>query len=154
MFKDAKQGYSIYMLNRKDISVSCGKITNMPIPHFDNRIGAAKMVVDLNVECNGKTTNYVVDDTAEICFAGDIVITMNRECILREIESIKATSESAIKMMDYHKDALVKCDALLKEYSPEYKERSEYSERIIDIESKVDKLTNAVATLVSKLEVR
>ena len=154
-FKDTKQGYPVYVIDRKDVTVAVGKITNSPMPHFDNHFpGAGKMVVDLVIDYDGKTGTYVMDDSAEVGYAGTLVITANRECVTRELESIKSNSEQALSMMDYHKDAVEKCEKLMKEYSPEYKERSAFNERLDGLENNVEKLTKSVSALLEKMEGR
>lgn len=55
-------------------------------------------------------------------------------------------------MVDYHRDAIGKCDKLLKEFSPEYKQRIENTERMNTLENKVDKLTDALTALVAKID--
>ena len=152
LFRDSKSGYPIYILNRKDVSLQTGKITNVSLPHFDAKMSATKMVVDIDVMVDGKSTSYVMDDSGEVGYVGDCVISINRDAILREIERIKNQSDEALKMIDYHRDAIGKCDKLLKEFSVEYKERLENSERMNTLENKVDKLTDALTALVNKID--
>lgn len=153
LFKDFKPGYPIYILDRKAVTVTTGKVTNAPITHFDNRFaGAGKMIVDLNVEANGSTTTYVFDDTASIGYAENLVLAANREDIIREVESLKAQSEEAIRMASWHHEALDKCDKLLQDLSPEYKQRTDYAERISGLEKKMDKLGDAITNIIKKLE--
>lgn len=152
LFRDSKAGYPIYLFNRKDVSVMTGKITNVSLPHFDAKMGASKMVVDIDVMTDGKATSYVFDDSGEVGYVGDSVISINRDAILREIERVKNQSDEALKMVDYHRDAIGKCDKLLKEFSPEYKQRIENTERMNTLENKVDKLTDALTALVAKID--
>lgn len=154
-FKDVKQGYPVYVIDRKDVTVMVGKITNSPMPHFDNNFpGVRKMVVDLAIEYDGKTGTYVMEDSAEVGYVGTLVITANRECVTREIESIKSNSEQALSMTNYHKEAVEKCEKLMKEYSPEYKERSAFNERLDGLENNVAELAKSVSELVNKMEGR
>ena len=152
LFRDSKSGYPIYVFNRKDVSLQTGKITNVSLPHFDAKMSVTKMVVDIDVLVDGKSTSYVMDDSAEVGYVGDYVISINRDAILREIERVKNQSDEALKMIDYHRDAIGKCDKLLKDFSPEYKERLETSERMNTLENKVDKLTDALTALVNKID--
>lgn len=152
-FKDTKQGCPIYILDRKAVTVTTGKVTNAPLPHFDPKCpSASKMVVDLNVEADGNTTTYVLDDTAEIGYVSNLVITANRECVTRELESLRTQSEEALKMTAYHRDALAKCETLLAEYSPEYKQRSQYTERLDGIEHRLDLLGQSITKIIEKIE--
>ncbi|MBQ0159892.1 MAG: hypothetical protein KBT28_04630 [Bacteroidales bacterium] len=152
-FKDTKQGYPIYVIDRKNVTVAVGKITNSPVPHFDNHFpGAGKMVVDLTIDCDGKVDTYVMEDSAEVGYAGTLVITANRECVARELESIYSNSDQALSMMPYHKEAKEKSEKLLKEYSQEYKERSEFNDRLEGLENNVEKLTKSFSEFLERMK--
>lgn len=150
-FRDAKQGYPVYVFDRKNVEVHVGKITNTPMPHFDSMAGG-RMVVDLNVDVDGSASMFVLDEGSEVGYAGEKVVSVGKDSILREIERVKNQSEEALKMVDYHKDAVDKCTKLMKEYSPEYKERTESTERMMALEDKVSKLTEALSDMLTKLE--
>lgn len=152
LFRDVKQGYPVYIFNRKDVSVKVGKVVNTPVPNFDVKMGSSKMVVDLSVDVDGKITSYVFEDTSEVGYFNDYVISVNRDAVLREIERVKNQSEEALKMVDYHKGAVIKCNDLMKEYSPEFREKTEASERMNALEGKVDKLTEALSKLIGKFD--
>ena len=150
-FRDAKQGYPVYVFDRKTVAVNVGKVTNTPMPHFDSMAGG-RMVVDLNVDVDGLSSMYVLDEGSEVGYAGEKVVSVGKDAILREIERVKNQSEDALKMVDYHKEAVTKCNQLMKEYSPEYKERTESNERMQALEEKVSKLTDALSEMLGKLE--
>lgn len=152
LFRDVKQGYPVYIFDRKDVSVKVGKVTNSPLPHFDVKMGTNQMVVDLNVETDGHTVSYVFADTGEVGYANELVISVNKEAILREIENVENQAEEALKMTDYYKDAVKKCKELLKVYSQEYKERTEAAERMTALENKVDKLVESFSSLVGRMD--
>lgn len=154
LFRDTKQGYPIYMFNRKDISVKIGNVTNVSIPHFDPKGAIGKMVVDVDIDVDGNVTSYVLNDTDEVGYSGDMVISADKECILREVTRQMKQSEDALKMMSYHEDAKRKCEELMKEFSSEYKERSESTERMTALESKVDKLTESLASMMEIMKER
>ena len=145
-----KAGYPAYIFNRKSVEVKVGKVTNTPMPHFDARM-SGKMVVDLNVEVDGNVMPFVLEECSEVGYTDDLVVSVGVEAILREVDRVENQSAEALKMVDYHKDAVEKCEALKKEYSPEYKERTENSERMAKLEDKVDKLADAMAELVGDL---
>lgn len=151
-FKDTKLGYPIYIIDRKAVTVTTGKVTNSPLPHFDPKCPTSKMVVDLSVETGGSSATYVLDDTAEVGYVGNLVITADRDNVTRELECIKSQCEESIKMEPWNHEAVAKCDKILQEYSPEYKQRSEYSERITSLENKFDRLNEAITQIIKKLD--
>lgn len=123
---------------------------NTPMPHFDARM-SGRMVVDLNVDVDGRVMPFVLEECSEVGYADDLVVSVGVEAILREVDRVENQSAEALNMVDYHKDAVEKCEALKKEYSPEYKERTEANERMTNLEGKVDKLADAMTELLGKL---
>lgn len=146
LFRDAKQGHVVYVLDRKEIQIKSGKITNTPMPHFDNNF-TGKMVVDVNVDIDGRIMQYVLDDTSEVGYVGDMVVSVNIDDILREVERIENQSEDSLKMVDWHKEAVVRCKQLRKEYSQEYKDRAEATERMDSMEKQITKMYNMLELL-------
>lgn len=151
LFRDAKAGYPAYIFDRKTVTIKVGKVTNTPMPHFDARM-SGRMVVDLNVDVDGRVMPFVLDECSEVGYAEDLVVSVGKEAILREVERVKAQSEDALKMVDYHRDAVGKCDGLLKELSDTYRERTENSKRMEALEDKVDKLTDAFSGFIERIE--
>lgn len=144
----------MYLFDRKNIEVKVGSVTNSPLPHFDPKGGMGKMVVDLDIEIDGKTSSYILDDTGEVGYHGDIVISGEKDYIFREITRLKNQSEEALKMVPYHEEAKRKCEALMKEFSSEYKERSESTERMNALEQKFDRLSESLASVIDMLKER
>ena len=57
-FKDVKQNYSVYILNKQDITITDGKVISVGFPHLDlstkPAMGQSQMVVDITIEANSK----------------------------------------------------------------------------------------------------
>lgn len=149
-FRDAKAGYPAYIFDRKTVTIKVGKVTNTPMPHFDARM-SGRMVVDLNVDVDGRVMPFVLDECSEVGYADDMVVSVGVEAILREVDRVENQSAEALKMVDYHKEAVEKCEALKREYSPDYRERTEANERMTTLEGKVDKLADAMNELLGKI---
>ena len=60
-FKDVKQNYSVYILNKQDITITDGKVISVGFPHLDLNtkptMGQSQMVVDVTIEANSKTAH-------------------------------------------------------------------------------------------------
>lgn len=150
LFRDAKAGYPAYIFDRKTVTIKVGKVTNTPMPHFDARM-SGRMVVDLNVDVDGRVMPFVLEECSEVGYADDLVVSVGVEAILREVDRVESQSAEALKMVDYHKEAVEKCESLKKEYSPDYRERTEANERMTNLEGKVDKLADVMNELLGKL---
>lgn len=66
-FKDVKQNYSVYILNKQDITITDGKVISVGFPHLDLNtkptMGQSQMVVDVTIEANSKTATYSIPET-------------------------------------------------------------------------------------------
>lgn len=153
MFKDLRTGSPVYILDRKEITVTQGTLINAPLSHFDPKFGTNKMVVDLEIEAAGTKTSFVVEDSQSAAYFADKTIACSKEAIVRELETIKSTSESALKMMPYHQQAIPKCEALMRQYSAEYRERTETQERITNLEGKLDTLTSTIKSFMQSVNI-
>ena len=147
MFKDLRNGSPIFILDRKEITVTQGTIVNNPVSRFDSHFGIQKMVVDIEVEISGSKQSYVVEDSLSSSYFGDKMITCSKESIVAELDSICSTSQAALKMVPYHQEAIPKCEALKREYSTEYRERTEANERMTKLENKLDDITKSLQRL-------
>ncbi len=90
-FKDVKQNYSVYILNKQDMTITDGKVVSVGFPHMDlnqkQTIGQSQMVVDITIESSNKTATYTIPENLSITYAGDIVLSTDKVCLAREVES-------------------------------------------------------------------
>lgn len=142
LFRDAKIGQTIYVLNRTDMSLVEAKCTNVSIPHLDTYGGSPnKMVVDVTLDYgNGTQRTYVTSDGAEIAYSADQILVTDKRSLISEIESIKSASEKTIADIDKHKAIVEKASKLLIEVNPAEKEKQEYEQRFSNIESMLQQL--------------
>ena len=78
-FKDVKQNYSVYILNKQDITITDGKVISVGFPHLDlstkPAMGQSQMVVDVTIEANSKTATYSIPENLSVTYAGDVVLS-------------------------------------------------------------------------------
>lgn len=111
-FKDVKQNYSIYILNKQDISITDGKVISVGFPHMDlnNKptIGQSQMVIDVTIESNGKTATYTIPENLSVTYAGDIVLSTDKQGLIAEVESMKNTAEKILESVPKQKEVVEK----------------------------------------------
>lgn len=99
LFKDIKTGYPIYFLDKEGARYYQGKAVSVAVPRYDNNQAKAfgaqptGLVVDITIEADGATKTYTIPETATITYAGHLVLSTDKEGILREVEALKAASE-------------------------------------------------------------
>ena len=100
-FKDVKQNYSVYILNKQDISITDGKVISVGFPHMDLNskpsMGQSQMVVDVTIESNSKTATYTIPENLSVTYAGDIVLSTDKQGLIMEVESMKSTAEKILE---------------------------------------------------------
>lgn len=143
LFKDMKPGYPVYVLDKGAIKASIGKVVNISQPHFSSpQIGtnftpSTQMYVDATIEADGRTQTYSIPETLGITYAGNYVLSTDKDGILRETEALKSRSETALKETDRHKETIALCDALLSEWNPVFADKKKQEERINGLEEEV-----------------
>lgn len=64
-FKDVKQNYSVYILNKQDITITDGKVISVGFPHLDlstkPTMGQSQMVVDVTISRMESTVNNFIN---------------------------------------------------------------------------------------------
>lgn len=158
-FKEIKTGYPTYHLNRSTVQVSQGKVKDASPAHVQQSnpmqpsmfSPTQPMVVDITIEEGGTTKTYTIPENLDTTYAGDMVISTSRENIIREVEAMKARSEEAIAQQSHHKEVIGKCDTILTEWNPAFKEKKQTEERFGKIEDQIADIGKMVKTLIDKL---
>lgn len=156
-FKEIKPNYPVYALYRGDEPrVVQGKIINVSMPHVEPVMGinkTAQMVVDVTAEIDGKTSSYSIPESLSVTYAGtDLVLSTDREGIIREVEGMKAQSEEILASVDKHKKILDGCNVILTEWNPAYKEKRETEERFNKIETSIGRLSELVSGFIEEFK--
>lgn len=146
-FKDAKNGCAVYLFDRNEATVKQGVITNVTFPKLSAQQNMG-MTVDVTISCEGSSRVYEVKDTADNAFVGTLMITPNMENLANEIRGLKTQNEEILNSIDARRKTVERCEELLKEYDPVFKEKRMTDERFGRIESSIDKLTELVTKMV------
>lgn len=144
-FKDIRQGYSVYVLDRTDgMAVQTGKVTAVGTPHYPQFQGGMPglmqtggMVVDVTIETGGSAKTYSIPEGSAVACAGQLTLCADRDGMLREVEAAKAASEDALKGMDRHEKVKADCEKILEEWNPDFAEKKRQDDRILSIENQM-----------------
>ena len=149
LFKDIKQNYPVYILDKQNVTFTQGKVQSVSFPHLDNAspIGMGKTVIDVVIEADGKSATYAMPENLGVVYAGDIVLSTDRDGILREVEAMKASAEQVIASIDKQKDIVKKSTSLLAELNPEYKAKQENEQRLSNLENSMKEFQSSMKDL-------
>lgn len=154
LFKDIKQNYPVFILNKQDITFAQGKVTSVSLPHMDNSnpMVMGKSVIDVAIETEGKSATYAIPENLSIVYAGDIVLSTDRDGIMREVEAMKASAEQAIKNVERQKMIVEKSTSLLTELNPVFKEKQANEQRMTKMENSIEELKNMFAGFMKEMK--
>lgn len=149
-FKELKQGYSIYVLDKDDMCVRTAKVMNVSSPHIDKKgfeLGA-NLVVDVVLDINGAIATYTFKEDTDTGYFSSTVITVDKQNIVREVEAVKTQSEEALSQVDMHRNRLQKCNDILVEFNPAIKEKQAIDQRFVKLEGSIDEIKNMLSNIV------
>lgn len=143
-FKEMKSGYPLYLFDRGTMRYEQAKVMSVGMPRADLTVGNyGKMLVDVTVQtADGKQNTYSVADTERSAYAGTLMLTTDKECVVDEVRAAKAQAEEALSKVEEMKRTVGKCDALLEELDTAFREKQETESRFRKIEEKMDRLLN------------
>lgn len=132
--------------------VNESKVVSVGFPHMDlnqkQTIGQSQMVVDITIESSNKTATYTIPENLSITYAGDIVLSTDKVCLAREVESMKNTAEKIIESVPKQKEVIEKATALLADINPVYKEKKETEQRFAKIEESINRMESTVTNFI------
>lgn len=158
-FKEINKGGLVYMLDRNTMTVTKGTVQAVSLPRYDvagTTPSSLGMVMDVTIQADGNSGQYVVKDTAETVYANDgrLLITPNINNVLTELRYIKTQSEDVISSIDKHKDTVDKCSKLLEELDPVFKKDQATEKRFVELEQAISKLSDSndkITEILTKL---
>lgn len=151
-FKDLKSGYPVYLLDRTTLKYDQGKVMAVSPPHTDMQVGNfGKMLVDVTIQADGKQNTYSVSDTEQTAYAGTLLISCAKECVVNEVRAINAQAEETLAKVAEMQKVTAGCKALLEELDTTFRDKQEtekrfqkIDERFSGMEDKMDKILSAI----------
>lgn len=151
LFKDLKQGYSVYILNKQTLTITVGKVTQVGFPRadFNKSMGQPNTVVDITIEADGKTATYTIPESLSVTYANDLVLATDKQGLSCEVEAMKSNAEKVLESVDRQREIVDKTSTLLAELNPVYKEKKETDERFNKMENSISRLENTVTNFIN-----
>lgn len=160
LFKDLKPGYPVYILQKGEgLKAAQGKTVNVSQPYFQTpSLGqvttnqTTQRVIDVTVESEGKTNTYSIPETLSVTYANNLVLSTDREGILRDVEAMKNQSEEVLRSVDKHQLIISSCEKILEEWNPAFAEKREQEKRISGLETEVKGLSKMLADFINEFK--
>lgn len=154
-FKDVKNGYPIYILDKDSVELSQGVVKSISFPHADTSqpmYGNNALVVDVSIEANGKCATYTIPESLQITYAGNLVLSTSKEVMANEVEAMKNSAEQILSSVDHHRDVISKSSKLLSELSPSYRDKAQTEERFTKIESDMGEMKDMLSSIIHEFK--
>lgn len=180
LFKDIKQNYPIYLLDKDNKCFIIGKVTGTTFPHapkdeqqqsfpggmpnyapqnynnYNNRNQAQRMVVDLTIEAGDRTATYEVSENASVNYAGNLILATEKQLLVPEMEAMVNNANDFLATIDQRKadaeDTVKKMKAILAEVSPQFRQAQEYDQRFNKIEGSVNELKDLMTNFIKEFK--
>lgn len=152
-FRDLKSGYPIYIFDTKEIKVSQGNVSSVSKPYFSANAGLSQdMMVDVTAQVEGETRTYTLKENTDAGFdpSRSQLIATGREIVIRELESMRLTSEQALNQIDHHRRIVDRCTEVLADFDPSEREKREMDDRISRIEQSNTQITKMLTQLLNQ----
>lgn len=142
LFKDIKQNYPIYILDKQDFCIIPGKATAVSFPRVEinQKTGRTEMVVDVTIEANGKTATYTIPENHSVTFAGNIVLSTDKQGLVAEVEALVANADQIIASVPYAQKVKDKAPTILADLNPAYRDKQETEQRFGKIEGSISEM--------------
>lgn len=156
-FKDIKQNYPVFILDKNELSIKQGKVVSVSFPHMDTSMPsykvttAAQMVVDVTVEIDGKSATYIIPESSHVTYANNLVLSTDKSSLSNEVEAMKNSAEQVLESVEHNKMIVEKATSLLAELNPAYKEKQETEKLLSNVENSVSEIKNMLSEFIKKM---
>ena len=157
-FKDIKENNVVYILDKNNLQVIKAKVKNSPIPKIDMNkpnlgLSNSSLVVDLDLEINGKVTQYTIPESLEVTYTSTgLVLATESSKLISEVEAMAKEANDTLAKEAYFKKVLEKSSSLLAELNPQLKERQETDRRLNLMESSMSTMQSDISKITSIVE--
>lgn len=153
LFKDLKAGFPIHMFDRANLHYEQGKVMNVGLPKPDMKPGNyGKMQIDVAIQTEKGTNTYELTDSERSAYAGSLLLSTDKECVVAEINLIKTQSEDAISKVEEQKLTIKKCNELLENLDTTFRDKQETEHRFQKMEENFFAMDEKVGKLLSLME--
>lgn len=154
------QGTTVYILNRKDFSVSAASVTGVSQPHISKAaqsnpaLAMQGFVVDLTLSCGSDTTSveFPVNSMSANYPDKGWFVSPDRLAVTREIETMENASKQFRAQLPWHEMVLQKAPSLKMQVNPEMQLEAEQAQKIASLESKIAEMERRSSESSTKLD--
>lgn len=155
LFKDLKAGYPVYIFHKDgEKRITQGKVTAISPSHLPPTptMQTMQMVVDVTIDDGGLSRTYTIPDNISVTYANDLVLSTDRDGVIREVEILKNQCAEELAKIEEYKKAVSECEKILSEWNPVFREKRETEERFSKLETSMSELKSMMAGFIKELK--
>ena len=154
------QGAVLFILNRKEPSVTQASVLNVSQPHVSKAaasnpaLAMQGFVVDLTLSMGSETTTieFPVNSASANYPEKGWFISNDRLAVTREIESMANMSRQILSQVPMHQKMVNGCDALLLQLNPEKQKEAAQEQEIAALKAQIEEMKRSSAETGNKLD--
>lgn len=165
MFQQLRQGSQLYILHKgEQPRIETASVTGIgqPKPKFQTQynpylpVNGQDMVVDLTVRIGDQSLDLgglpAAADTVDLSASGKpMVVATGREAMLAQVEAMLAASRQIVDSVDYHRNVVQGCEAILQQLNPQLAERKAQEQQMDRMSKEVGNMKSELGELKSML---
>ncbi len=139
LFKNAKVGQTIHILDRRTADYRIGKVEQpVSAPHFEPN--NPTLMVDVTIRSDNDVRTYSIPENLSATYAGDLCLATDTNELLSELDQMELQGEKELKDMPRIEKMLQAVKERKMQLNPTLKEKQEQDQRMQKLESSVQNL--------------
>lgn len=141
LFKNAKVGQVVHILDRKTAQYFVGKIEQpVSAPHYEPN--HPTLMVDVVINVDGQTRTFTIPENLAATYAGDLCIATETSDLLSELDQMEMQGEKTLQDVPRIEQMLASVKERKMQLNPALKEKQEQDVRMQKLETSVQNLTD------------
>jgi hypothetical protein len=154
------QGSALYILNRKEPSVTTATVVNVSQPHVSKSaqtnpaLALQGFIVDLTLTMGNETTTieFPVNSANANYPEKGWFVSNDRLAITREVESMANMSKQVLSQVPMHEKMVKGCEALLLQLNPDKQKEAQQAEEIAALKAQIEEMKRGYSDTGNKLD--
>ena len=152
-FKDIQKGSVVAILNKQDFKLAEGKVLSViPRMEMNKQTGMTQMVVDVELDIEGKSDTFTIPENLSVAYARDLVLSTDKAGLVSEVHALCDRAKKIIEAAPAQQQILDRAPDILATLDPKVKERQEIDSRFSKLEATQQKLDEDVSEIKSDLK--
>ena len=141
LFKNAKVGQIVHILDRKTAEYFVGKVEQpVSAPHFEPN--NPTLMVDVVINVDGQTKMFSIPENLSATYAGDLCLATDQAELLSELDQMELQGEKDLAEVPRIEKMLKAVKERKMQLNPALKEKKEQDQRMERLENSVQNLAD------------